>query len=39
LLASSSFAAGRNHLQRKAGTKGVRLGPHGGRQLFLQRDK
>jgi len=28
-------AAGGNHLQRKMGTKGVRLVPHGGCQLFL----
>jgi len=37
LLVHSSFATGGNHLQRKMGTKGVRLVPHGGRQLFLQR--
>jgi len=37
LLVHSSFATGENHLQRKTGTKGVRLVPHGGRQLFLQR--
>ena len=37
LLVHSSFATGGNHLQRKTGTKGVRLVSHGGRQLFLQR--
>jgi len=37
LLVRSSFVDGGNHLWRKTGTKGVRLVPYGGRQLFLQR--
>ena len=39
LLVHFSFATGGNHLQRKTGTKGVCLVPHGGHQLFLQKNK